>query len=300
MCLPVVFLHKGNQKYLSIAIHRALESGNDVYLLGDKTNQHFCSHWIDLNSLHSENIVAFRNAYVHMSSHPEEFELLCILRYFYLYEFMQQENLHGLILMDSDCLVYKKYNSDDYFSYDCAFGWDFESKPDYICPSSCYWTPDALYNFITYCLDLYTNHLDVLEEKWSSYQKKQGGICDLTLLHLWFLSKPPVRILNLSNYNDILFEFVPAHDHDPKHLYQYNNFTKLLKIKFIDNHPNFVCHDNTLQPVNNLHMHGGKKIYMHLYDKYKENGIEFYILECYRRLKWYMVKFLYSIKKRKS
>lgn len=290
MSLPIVFLHKGNHKYLKTAINRAKNCGNEVYLLGDASNCNFCENHVNMNALHSADIDAFKKAYVHMSSNLKEFELLCMLRYFYLYELMKQKNIPGIILVDSDCLVYKHYTDDDYTFCDCAFGWDFEAKPGYLCPSSCYWTQKALAHFTAYCLDLYTNHLDVLKEKWNNYKGSQGGISDLTLLHMWYLSNPPLNIYNLSDDKSTIFEFVPAKDHDKKHLYRYNEFTKLLTVKFVDNKPHFVRMDGSLQPVTNLHMHGGKKVYMKLFDRYKENGISFYLMEFYRRLKWRIVK----------
>jgi len=298
MSLPVVFLHRGDHKYLKIAINRAKKSGNEVYLLGENSNKDFCNNWINMDTLQSDRIIAFKNAYVHMSTNPKEFELLCILRYFYLHEMMLQNNLSGIILADSDCLIYKKYEDEEYAPFDCAFGWDFDARPGYICPSSCYWTLQALEHFTSFCLDAYTNNLDILKEKWAAYKGKQGGISDLTLLHMWYLSTPPLQILNLMEDKSAIFEYVPAWDHDKKHLYQHNEFTKLLKIKFIDNKPYFIRMDGSLQSVNNLHMHGGKKIYMGLFDKYKENGISFYLLECYRRLKWRIVRTVYKARKK--
>ena len=299
MSLPVIFFHKGNHKYLKVAIRRAKATGNTVYLLGDSSNRKFCADWTDLNDISSDRVELFKSIYVHMSKNPKEFELLCILRYFYLYEFMKKKNLDGIILMDSDCLVYKKYDRNEYTFCDCAFGWDFEQKPNYICPSSCYWTVGALKKFTDYCVDLYQNQLDVLKEKWATFGRRPGGISDITLLHLWFHSNPDVTIYNLNENPSVLYEFVPGWDHDKRHLYQYNKFTGLLKIKFVNNKPYFIKNDGSLQEVNNLHMHGGKKVYMSLLSRKITGGPAFYCMECVRRIKRNVVNYLINHRARK-
>lgn len=295
MSLPVVFFHRGKHKYLSIAIKRAISSGNEVYLLGNQDNKYFCSNWVDFNSLEVEKVNKFKKLYVHMSTNPFDFELFCILRYFYLYEFMLKNGINRVILVDSDCLIFKKYEVDEYESYDAAFG-IFQG---YVCPSSCCWTVKSLGNFIDFVLDIYKNELDVLIEKWEMFGKgeiENGGICDMTLLELWINTLPPLKILNLAKNDNILFEYVPSKNAESEKLYRYDKFSKLLKIQFLKGYPYLVRTDGQLQRVYNLHMHGGKKVYMGLLSKGNTNRFLFYFIACYRKMKWAIVKRIYHQK----
>lgn len=293
MALPVCFIHQGNQKWLEIAISRAIKSGNEVYLLGDETNKHFTPNWYSLKACETELSEEFKKRYEHMSSMPERFELFCMLRYFYLYAFMENNGINEVIMVDSDCLVYHTYVEGEYSGYDCAFCYE----EDWVSPTSCFWTKRAIRSFLDYMLELYGENKKILLDFWDKYDKtRNGGVNDMTLLNLWVRSDNAMKILNLYDDKEVICEYIPEVTSENREIYKYNKYTQLLKIVFISNMPHFVRQNGELQRVNNLHMHGGKKIYMSPLSKCKSDGISFYILAIARKVKWWIVKRIYRQK----
>src|SRR5262249_58050889 len=54
----------------------------------------------------SKRAAAFRCCYQHMSTNPEEYELFCYLRWFYLLDYMELRGLERVLHLDSDFLLY--------------------------------------------------------------------------------------------------------------------------------------------------------------------------------------------------
>lgn len=48
---PLILVREGSQLYLKSALLTAIESGNEVILIGDKSNKSFCDDWVDVSSI---------------------------------------------------------------------------------------------------------------------------------------------------------------------------------------------------------------------------------------------------------
>lgn len=82
----IFLIHHGNQDYLQIAARVSQASGNKVTLIGnDVETGALCSAFYNDGHIDLPDYRIFEDQYVHLSSAPVEFELLCFKRYFYLY-----------------------------------------------------------------------------------------------------------------------------------------------------------------------------------------------------------------------
>ena len=107
--LPIVFVHRGNSRYLFYSLWQARRWNPEapIYLLGTHESRHL-RRWVthvDLRD-HWAGAAAFAGVYQHHSRLGHDFELLCIQRWFVLRDFMRRLNLERCVALDTDILVY--------------------------------------------------------------------------------------------------------------------------------------------------------------------------------------------------
>jgi len=196
MKYPVAIVHKGSQEYLKWSLMQAKNFANQVVLIGDESNRrfnHIADHQ-DLRQLKSSYADEFRKLYSHMSDNSYNFEFFCFERWFILYEYMIRNEIDVIVHLDSDVLLYNtselefRHNIDETI---CAYHIPDQSYQDmkWFASGHCsFWTRDGLGRFCLFILEKYRHHLAELKKKWDWHQdtKMEGGICDMTLLYLFY------------------------------------------------------------------------------------------------------------------
>ncbi|MFD1143060.1 hypothetical protein ACFQ4C_18180 [Larkinella insperata] len=287
--IPIVFIHSGYNAYLEYSLRQSRLSNPEstVFLLGDDANQHrfpFVAH-VSITTLNSAKSADFRHHYVHLSTNPEWYELICFMRWFYLLTFMEQRRLDEVFVADSDIMLYK--NLDQYAAWknrspnqQSAFC-IAESEPmgpfSWIASAhSSFWTRPGIADFCEYLLEMYQipERRARLEEKWQVHQEtgSMGGVSDMALLYLYEADRRG-RVINLlqpsgasgqplrevfdvnigipDNQVDGEFELGPR---------------SLKKVRWEP--PNYVAYNRVLGEnciFNTLHFQGLSKRYMHRY-----------------------------------
>jgi hypothetical protein len=281
MNCPVVFIHQGSPDYLKWALYQASLNNKNITLLGDHSNEHYRGSFKFelIDNLKNENVKLFSEKYVHMSSCSYQFEFLCFVRWFVLYEYMIREDLEYVFHLDSDVMVYtgldpiaqsflKKYQACFHIPEQ-----NFSEKRWMAGAGCSFWTRTGLQKFVQFILEEYALKLDDLREKWKWHNERavKGGICDMTLLYLFYL-KNTDKIGNVARSIDEGYCFdlnfnsgdnYFSHEYKTRHSILMNN---IKVISFQDKLPYGMNIRAKKQIVfYNLHFQGRSKIFMFLY-----------------------------------
>lgn len=271
MCIPVFFIHSGNQKYLEIAINSAEKYNKDVYLLGDENNKIFSKKHINIASLDNSKYEEFKSVYKHMSTNDYKFEINCFKRYFLLIEAMKKLGMEKCIMLDSDVITFYNYSELDYSAYKAAVA--IPKNQDNFrytaLPHCSYWTISGLIEFTNYCINTYKNNMSVLEKKYKNHLDNniKGGICDMSLLYLWAINDKDVYNNLIPNDKLVIDANINKNENYYENEYEYS---KLLKIKKIykKNNCYYFKKDNNYKKIICLHFQGRAKYLMNdIYNK---------------------------------
>jgi len=271
MSTPVVFFHLGYPEYLELCIKEAARN-NEVLLIGDTENSSLGSlnnvthYQADLDNCKFTKY--FFEAYQHMSTGGQQFELLCFIRWAAICRITKKLGLSSLFHSDSDNVVYsdmsdvyEKINSPSMALSVPQNQAEFRRSAS---PNVAYWSVEELERFCHYMLDCYLDPIKYqkLKDKWLWHQQnsKPGGVCDMTVLwhyaqetdhtvltQLWSNNTTFDHNINVSsNYNSLVEE------------YELKNGIK--NIKFINNKPhckNIVTNEEIM--FHTLHFQGTAK-----------------------------------------
>ena len=207
--IPVIFFHLGNNAYLKHTLAQACSYNKRVVLLGDESNCDIHSqvehhHHLTLHAP-DDDLQEWSRAYQHFSSNDERFERLCIGRWFIIRNFLLKNNLKECVYLDSDIMTYTNFTeqAQDFSGKKAAFMYP-SAQPEFrwgASGHSSYWTLDGLTEFCEFIKSLYATQdgLIQLVGKWNWHvaNHQPGGICDMSLLHL-FYQQHSDDILNLS------------------------------------------------------------------------------------------------------
>lgn len=281
MQYPVVFIHRGAQNYLHWALRQANEKNENVYLIGDDSNELFknIATFISIKSLSDRLYSQFAESYVHMSSNSKKFEMMCFERWFLLLELMKKNNLEYVIHLDSDVLLYVNMHPviEEVLDNKIAGFHIPEQSYDEMrwiaVPHCSIWSIKGLESFCMFIIDQYIDRIDELNNKWKWHtdKKQRGGISDMALLYLFYRSNPS-QIENLAITSDEKKCFdtnINTSDnyHHDEYRAKKSFFLKQLKvIKFSDKVPTGYnkCINETIE-FSCLHCQGVAKILMYLY-----------------------------------
>ena len=130
-----------------------------------------------------------------------------------------------------------------------------------------YWKISALSSFLDYCIEMYSNHIDILKQKWNFHQKYNypGGVCEMSLAYLWVKNTPNLQLLNLANPNEKVILFNNDFNGDEnyrKKEFCCNYFLNIKKVKFKDGKPLLRKTNGQYVRVANLHFGGNAKLLM--------------------------------------
>lgn len=209
MSIPIVFTHFGKSDYLELAIHQAKFSNpeSDIYLLGDDANLYlskYCMH--EQFSKYSNCDKILKEVYKHFSTNSYEFEYFCFKRWFVLLDFMKANNLDWVCAADSDFMLYDSVSKfltsilkiNNYNSGYCIQEQDFNS---YLwCGSGhiSFVSKRFLESFCDFVITTYSSNFSLLQRKIDYHVQNNinGGICDMTLLYLYYIENEN-KVFNL-------------------------------------------------------------------------------------------------------
>ena len=167
--IPVLFIHFNDSGYLEYTLKSALKFNPNkrIILLGDKSNEYYkklgIEHYFFENYDKSAEIELFEKVYKFIagsSQRKQPWTNFVFKRWFYMYNFVKQNNIESFWTFDSDTLIFS-----DLSKYEKQF-----SEID--CTSQC--NGSCMNGYINN-LDVVKNYLDKINELFqnSEYLKKQ-------------------------------------------------------------------------------------------------------------------------------
>lgn len=127
MTLPIIFMHRGDDEYLTYSLRQAKLSNpqSPVYLLGKETNRKFGGAGIVhvLMDHYMQTARSFAKVYQHMHVMSYEYNLFCFQRWFILRDFMRKHGMQGCFYLDSDVMLYTNISKPEYRVFSMEFAW---------------------------------------------------------------------------------------------------------------------------------------------------------------------------------
>lgn len=241
--IPVVFIHFGPCEYADAVVAQALRRGNEVVFL-NPTRAQLLDH-------------PFANSYEHMSGNHSQFELACMVRWFYLRDWMQAQGVPDCLYCDTDVLLYAnaehEWHSDPYY-YDHDFTLSLGTSGH-----TSFWKFYALDQLVHFIEDAYRNRDETFKECARIYhdmlaQHLPGGVSDMLLLKL-FAAQSALRVGEMSVVRN-----GTVWDHNLNAADGFTTFNGRKTILFRNGDPSSVLVE-TVERVrfHSLHMQGGAK-----------------------------------------
>ena len=219
MNIPIVFTHFGKSNFLELAIQQAKFTNpkSAIYLLGDDANLYLsdsCNH--QQFSKYSECDAILKEVYKHFSTNSYEFEYFCFKRWFVLLDFMKANHLDWICATDSDFMLYD--NVSDFLStilkgnnhaagY-CVQEQDFDSFLWCASGHISFVSKDFLESFCEFVITTYSTNFSLLQRKIECHVQNNinGGICDMTLLYLYYIENKNDVFNLLVPFNGVVFD----------------------------------------------------------------------------------------------
>jgi hypothetical protein len=150
----IVFVHRGANRYLPIALKQAAETnpGKRIILLGDQHNRISANNIEHYDSWSSDpSTEQLIETYIHSSTNPPEAELPCLERWFVLNRFCRAQNLQSVLYVDSDVMIFADMSQAHARFSDCQF-----TVSSGGCGHASYWNDmNTLDDFCRTILDVY-------------------------------------------------------------------------------------------------------------------------------------------------
>jgi len=270
--LPIIIFHLGNQSYVRLCLQKALKYNNNIIIINENDNM-----YPDLNvkcvsyRKYYNNIEEFAKIYKHFSKNSHQLELICIIRWLCVYNYMKLNNIERAFICDSDVLIYDNI-TDINNSYLKDYDFMLCSSPSKnLTGGQSIWNVDKLQEFTEFIFKFYKTQMTKMEAWYISY-KEPGGICDMTLLYYFSHNATEFVGLRLPDYpyfkNDLTQIFNNELTFDlhmgslGNHIYpdDYEKNGNNKNIKYIDSKPH--CYCNHLKKDVRfvlLHFQGGNK-----------------------------------------
>ena len=317
---PVVIIHRGYSNYLKWAILQAKRYNSRVVLIGDDKNERLKEYveFFHINKFTSSLTSKFSNVYKHMSTNTFNFEFICFERWFLLLKFMETEYVNMVVHLDSDVMLYdtlnvvfKEFDKNTLAAYHIPEQ-TFTEKRWTAGGSASMWTMQGLVKFCTFIVDSYKSDINLLRNKWNWHlsSSMQGGICDMTLLYLFYL-KHKFEIINLAktSINELGQNYTVELQLNTSENYYKDEFA-MSKSKFLFKIKDIVHQNGRIKGYNNflndyviftnLHCQGSSKILMYFFyegDRNLKDKVEYAGFVC--SYIWYKIlnKTICTIKK---
>lgn len=292
--IPILIYHESgmkringgglNQSYVKYCIKQAEKYNDEVVFLGHPSMKNFANKFVDVTSFSLPRYDEFQKVFVNMSDYKESWTKSCFKAYYAYEKYMIDNDIEECIILDSDVLLYHTFTTEDEYSkYDAALlvnpdqnmhDLPFENELSWVAAGIVgYFKRDALIRFNDFCIDMFKNHKDILDEKWKMHQKYHisGGVCDMSLMYLWYISEDESNnIYNLSNSDAPLYFDDDAHELNGFMPGKYG----LKKIFYKNHNPYIVTDDGIEKETKMLHFVGTYKAYMYDYYHFEKLGIK--------------------------
>ena len=279
MDLPIIIFHIGNQNYVRLCLQHALKSDNNNIILITDNENNFNDLQVKIVNYnkYSNNLQKFKTLYKHFSTNSAQLELICIVRWMCIHEYMKEHNITRAFICDSDVFIYENLDTIDkeyLHSYDLML---CSSSSKNVTGGQSIWNFDKLNEFIKFIFNFYNKeNLKKIDNWWNNY-KEGGGICDMTLLYYFAHNETEFTGLRLPDYphfsqdltqifnNEFTFDLHLATygNHPYPDDYEINKTNNNKNIKFIDGKPYCFCkHLNKNIRFVLLHFQGRNKSLM--------------------------------------
>ncbi len=293
MDCPIAIIHKGSPDYLKWSLLQVKLFNSDITLIGDLSNKYHekTVKYTLIDNLKSEDAKRFKGIYQHFSANNYNFEVFCFERWFILLEYMKQNNLERIVHLDSDVMVYMNLNKlviDELTKYQASYhvpNQEYSGMRWIAVPHISFWTRAALQSFCDFIINQYTSGIEELKSKWEWHKisKVGGGICDMTLLYLYYI-KNTERIGNLAPTNEVDGFVFDLNINSGENYFQDEFktkyaplFKKLKRIKFIGGIPHgYNLKLNKNVTFGNLHCQGKSKLLMYFFFSGRKTLVDLY------------------------
>ena len=251
MTLPIIIFHLGDREYVHLCLKQAKKYNNNIILLTDMPDvyKHTGANCVHFQK-YASRISEFQKLYRHFSTNSYQLELICIIRWFVVYDYMKEFKIERAFICDSDVLIYdniEKIDNEYLKSYDFML---CSSHSKDVTGGQSIWNFNRLQDFVIFCFKFYKQQMPNIE-KWHKTYTAPGGICDMTLLYYYAHNQETFLGLQLPTFPTIDNDLTQIFDNTltfdlhlathGNHLYpedyEVDNTTKNKKVKFIDNKP---------------------------------------------------------------
>jgi hypothetical protein len=225
--VPVIIFHIGNQEYLHLCLKQAVYYKNDVRIITDNPYR-FNNEGVTAVDMNKYKLFAqsFELLYKHFSTNSYQLELICIVRWMYIYEYMKENNIQKAFICDSDILLYANMNDivKTHLKEDLYLS---SSVSKNLSGSGCVFTLNKLEEFVQFTFRFYKTQIQNII-KWKKNYTENGGVCDMTLLYYFAHNASEFVGLRLPNY--------PHFKNDLTRIFN-EEFTFDLNVGVSGNHP---------------------------------------------------------------
>ena len=185
MSLPIIIFHLGNREYVHLCLKQAKKYNTNVILLTDVPDIYKDTGATCVNyQKYASRISEFQKLYKHFSTNSYQLELICIIRWFVVYDYMKEFKIERAFICDSDVLIYdniEKIDNEYLKSYDFML---CSSHSKDVTGGQSIWNFNKLQDFVIFCFKFYKQQMPNIE-KWHKTYTAPGGICDMTLLYYY-------------------------------------------------------------------------------------------------------------------
>jgi len=300
----VAVIHHGFRPYLATVLEHSRQNGNYTCLIGSEPRlKALCDDFFVDDDIQLPKYEAFEKTYQHMSSNPQPFELLCFKRFYLLQHLVHQKNLDHVWMIDSDVLLMENLSEfTQYFlsnQYDVSLSTRIQDFPLEFdsCTHCSFWTRDALDDFVSFIDNFYDCEITpLLYQKYEYHVKHHidGGVCDMTALHLW-QKRTSFKVFNSANSYQHGLPFIDHNMHFGRN-YDVEDFyiAPRINIKHIE-HQAIEQKDRKIKkvavrtksgkvyPVIALHFSGKSKKYLPMFcETYRIDAMSYWTYQYYK------------------
>lgn len=198
MNIPIIIVHRGDTFYLKFVLEqiRLFNPHTRICLISDASTDKYC--FVEHYNIddYSKGADAFKMVYIHMSSNPYDYELICFQRWFCIRDFVKTQKIENFLCMDSDVLLY--CNIDEVMQQYISYDFTTCNKQG---PGCALFNISSISDFCEYMMSMYTEDI-LLNKMESMYQeildnKQLGGVCDMVAF-VWFQDNTKCNVIDIA------------------------------------------------------------------------------------------------------
>ena len=235
--MDILIIHKYDNDFIKNIITANIKINNkyNYHIIGDKS----ISYFNDISNINFDYIDNYESQltkildkiYIHDNVNDYNYELFCLKRFIYIYNYCKKNNITDFLYIDSDILIYD--DIDKYFDFDNNYDVQLLSNTS---TWFSYWNILGLDKFIKYIINIYTSEKDKYLNRFNT------RFCDMDVLELAINNnilvanfiKQKLKCFNENNLCDGSFRYYLEHNLHIQNIEQNNSNIKINDIiKFI-------------------------------------------------------------------